>query len=95
VSRVRNEFHVAVAEVGGQDTWQWAVLGMATVGHDAGSVRAILERVTDFIESLHLAEVRDSSIAVLEGNLRDYEEDDDGDETEDDVDDDDDPEIHQ
>jgi uncharacterized protein YlxP (DUF503 family) len=91
VSRVRNEFHVAVAEVGGQDTWQWAVLGMATVGHDAGSVRAILERVTDFIESLHLAEVRDSSIAVLEGNLRDYEEDD----VDEEDDDDDDPEIHQ
>jgi hypothetical protein len=57
--------------------------------------------VTDFIESLHLAEVRDSSIAVLEGNLRDYEEDEDGDEAEDDAadedddDDDDDPEIHQ
>ena len=99
VSRVRNEFHVAVAEVGGQDTWQWAVLGMATVGHDAVSVRAILERVTDFIESLHLAEVRDSSIAVLEGNLRDYEEDEDGgdadDDAGDDEEDDDDPEIHQ
>ena len=92
VSRVRNEFHVAVDEVGGQDTWQWAVLGLATVGHDAGSVRAVLERVTDFIESLHLAEVRDSSIAVLEGNLRDYEEDDVDDE---DDGDDDDPEIQQ
>jgi uncharacterized protein YlxP (DUF503 family) len=106
VSRVKNEFNVAVAEVGGQDTWQWAVLGMAAVGHDAVSVRAILERVVDFIESLHLAEVRDQSLAVLEGNLGDYEEDDlenegaandDDDESEDDDDDDDDddPELAQ
>jgi uncharacterized protein YlxP (DUF503 family) len=103
VSRVKNEFNVAVAEVGGQDTWQWAVLGMAAVGHDATSVRAILERVVDFIESLHLAEVRDQSLAVLEGNLGDYEEgdleDDDGDdadaEEDDDEDEDDDPEMPQ
>ena len=46
--------------VGGARAWP-------TVGHDAVSVRAILERVVDFIESLHLAEVRDQSIAVLEG----------------------------
>ena len=103
VSRVKNEFNVAVAEVGGQDTWQWAVLGMAAVGHDATSVRAILERVVDFIESLHLAEVRDQSLAVLEGNLGDYEEgdledddgDDAGDEEDDDEDEDDDPEMPQ
>ena len=102
VSRVRNEFNVAVAEVGGQDTWQWAVLGMAAVGHDAVSVRAVLERVVDFIESLHLAEVRDQSLAVLEGNLHDYEDEEDEaadgeneDEEEDDDDDDDEPEIAQ
>ena len=101
VARVRNEFNVAVAEVGGQDTWQWAVLGMAAVGHDAVSVRAVLERVVDFIESLHLAEVRDQSLAVLEGNLRDYEDDEDeapdgeGEDEEDDDDDDDEPEIAQ
>jgi uncharacterized protein len=101
VARVRNEFNVAVAEVGGQDTWQWAVLGMAAVGHDAVSVRAVLERVVDFIESLHLAEVRDQSLAVLEGNLRDYEDDEDeaadgeNEDEEDDDDDDDEPEIAQ
>jgi hypothetical protein len=69
VRRVRNEFNVAVAEVGGQDTWQWAVLGLAAVGHDGASVRAVLERVIDFIEGLHLAEVRDQSLSVLGADL--------------------------
>ena len=79
VRRIRNEFNVAVAEVGGQDTWQWAVLGLAAVGHDGATVRAVLERVVDFIESLHLAEVRDQSLSVLSGNLAEYgEEDDEG-----------------
>jgi uncharacterized protein YlxP (DUF503 family) len=74
VRRVRNEFNVAVAEVGGQDTWQWAVLGLSAVGHDGVSVRAILERVVEFIEGLHLAEVRDHSVVVLSGNLAAYGE---------------------
>jgi uncharacterized protein YlxP (DUF503 family) len=65
VRRVRNEFNVAVAEVEGQDTWQRAVLGLAAVGHDGVSVRAILERVVEFIEGLHLAEVADHSVAIV------------------------------
>ena len=79
VRRVRNEFNVAVAEVGGQDTWQWAVLGLAAVGHDGATVRAVLERVVDFIEGLHLAEVRDQSIDVLSGNFAEYGDDEDAD----------------
>ena len=93
VRRIRNEFNVAVAEVGGQDTWQWAVLGLAAVGHDRTSVRALLERVIDFVDGLHLAEVRDQSVEVLAGNLAEYGEDDDEDEgDEDDEDDDEDDE---
>jgi uncharacterized protein YlxP (DUF503 family) len=65
VRRVRNEFNVAVAEVGGQDTWQRTVLGLAAVGHDGVSVRAILERVVEFIEGLHLAEVTDHAVAIV------------------------------
>jgi len=80
VRRIRNEFNVAVGEVGGQDTWQWAVLGLAAVGHDGVSVRAILERVVEFIESLHLAEVTDHRIAIVSRGAEpgdDAEEDDD------------------
>jgi uncharacterized protein YlxP (DUF503 family) len=76
VRRVRNEFNVAVAEVVGQDTWQRAVLGLAAVGHDGVSVRAILERVVEFIEGLHLAEVADHSVAIV---ARGVEPDADGD----------------
>jgi uncharacterized protein YlxP (DUF503 family) len=76
VRRVRNEFNVAVVEVGGQDTWQWAVLGLAAVGHDGVSVRAILERAVEFIESLHLAEVTDHRIAIVSRGAEPDDEDD-------------------
>ncbi len=57
VQRVRNQFNVAVAEVGGQDTWSEALLGMTTTGNDPVRIRQVLERTIDFIEDLHLAEL--------------------------------------
>ena len=66
VGRVRHRFNVSIAEVGGQDTWQRAVLGLAAVGLDATSVRRTLTGVVEFIDSLHLAEIRESDVEVVE-----------------------------
>ncbi len=63
--RVRNRFNLAVSEVGGQGTWQRAVLGVAACGSDAKRVRSVLERAISFIEELHLAEVRDADIEII------------------------------
>ena len=66
VRRCRNRFNLAVSEVGGQDTWQYAVLGLAAAGPDATTVRAVLERAGDFIEDLALARVLSSDIEVVD-----------------------------
>jgi uncharacterized protein YlxP (DUF503 family) len=63
--RVRNEFNVSIAEVGGQDTWQVAVLGLAAVSEEAQDARVRLERAIDFIAGLHLAEVTDQEVEIL------------------------------
>lgn len=63
--RVRNRFNVAVAEVGGQDTWQRALLGLAATGSDAVRVRGVLEKALLFIEDLHLAEVTASEVQIV------------------------------
>ncbi len=63
--RVRNRFNVAVAEVGGQDTWQIAVIGLATVAEEAQDARRRLESAIDFIVDLHLAEVIDQEVEIL------------------------------
>ena len=62
--RVSNRFNISVAEVGGQDTWQHVVLGLATVAGQGVAARRKLERAIDFIEGLHLAEVRAREVAV-------------------------------
>jgi uncharacterized protein YlxP (DUF503 family) len=62
--RVRNRFNVSVAEVGGQDTWQIAVLGLAVAANEAPAARRKLEQAIDFIADLHLAEVIDQEVEI-------------------------------
>lgn len=63
--RVRNRFPVSIAEVGGQDTWQRAVLGVATVGGDARALRRVLEDVVAFMDGTGLAEVVGSDVEIV------------------------------
>ncbi|MEN8183406.1 MAG: DUF503 domain-containing protein [Myxococcota bacterium] len=64
-SRVRQRFNLAVAEVGGQGTWQRAVLGLTTLGNDGGTVRGVLDRAVRYVEELHLGEVTGSEVELL------------------------------
>ncbi|MFP6640084.1 MAG: DUF503 domain-containing protein [Myxococcota bacterium] len=66
IHRLRNRHNVAVAEVGGQGTWQRAVIGISAVGQDVATVRKRLEEALSFVESLHLAEVMASDIEMLD-----------------------------
>lgn len=66
VQRLRNRFNVSVAEIGGQGTWQVAVLGVVSTGSDRGYVRGQLEKALAYVEELHLAEVTGSDVELLE-----------------------------
>ncbi|MCH2173262.1 DUF503 domain-containing protein [Myxococcota bacterium] len=66
IQRVRNRFNLSVAEVGGQGTWQLAVIGLACTGTDAVGVRRQLDRALEFIEELHLAEVLGSDVEITD-----------------------------
>lgn len=50
MARVRNEFNVAIAEVGDNDSWQSAELGVAAVANDPSYVQGLLGRVVQWIE---------------------------------------------
>lgn len=62
--RLRNRFNISVAEVGGQDTWQRAVLGLAVATNEAPTARRRLEQAIEYIEELHLAEVLDQEVEI-------------------------------
>jgi uncharacterized protein len=47
--RVRNGFNVSVAEIGDQDIWRTALLGIAVISEDATYANGVLSRVQDLI----------------------------------------------
>ena len=53
-ARLRNEFNVAVAEVGRQDSWQTAVIGVVTVSGDVDYVHGLLTRAVQWVENSRL-----------------------------------------
>ena len=65
VERTRSRFPVSVAEVDHLDLHQKATIGFAVVSNDAKLADSILNRVVDFIEDLHLAEVIRADLEVL------------------------------
>lgn len=65
IARTREKFNVAISETDDLDLWQKAQLGIVTVGNDRGVVNSVLDRITDLVESMGLAEVIDSSIEIL------------------------------
>ena len=50
-SRIRNDFEVSAAEVGGQDLLQRAEIGVAVVGPDQAPLDALLQNILSFVES--------------------------------------------
>ena len=50
LARLPRQFNVAAAEVDYQDLWQTAVIGLVTVGNDAGYLHSILEKAVAWIE---------------------------------------------
>jgi uncharacterized protein YlxP (DUF503 family) len=50
LARLPNQFNLAVAEVDCHDTWQTAVIGLVSVGNDAGYLHGMMEKAVTWIE---------------------------------------------
>jgi uncharacterized protein len=53
VDRVKAKFNVSIAEVAENDLWQKSVVGVAAVGNDHAFVNEVLDKVADFVGSIH------------------------------------------
>ena len=65
VTRIRNQFNVAIAEVDGMDLWQASSLVVAAVGKETKQINEILDHVTNFIQSLHDVEITNHSLSIF------------------------------
>ena len=61
--RVRSRFNAAVAEVGHQDLWQRATLGVAVVGETQGVLDRVLHDILAVVE-------REDRLAVLDYHIQ-------------------------
>ncbi len=48
--RLPQKFNLAAAEIEHQDVWQTAVIGLVTIGTDAGYLHGLLEKAVAWIE---------------------------------------------
>jgi uncharacterized protein len=66
IDRVKAKFNVSIAEVGENDLWQRSVIGVTAVGNDHAFVNETLDKVADFVATMHggQLQVLDRSIAV-------------------------------
>jgi uncharacterized protein YlxP (DUF503 family) len=62
IEKARHKFAVAMAEVGDNDLWQKAQVGIALVGNDPQLLEARMRQITKFIESQYVVEIIDSHL---------------------------------
>jgi uncharacterized protein YlxP (DUF503 family) len=66
-SRVRNKFNVAVAEVGDNDAWQMATVGICYISNNKRHSNQVLSRVVNFIEASRFEiEILDYEMEIID-----------------------------
>jgi uncharacterized protein len=66
LARLRHEFNVSVAEVGDNDFWQSAVLGVVCISNSAEYAHGLLAKVVSWLDNSHYdIEVVDYEITML------------------------------
>ena len=66
VDGLRHRFHVSVAEVDHQDTWQRAAIGVAVVAGSSRQLQTVLESVERFGAAAPDVELLDQETAYLD-----------------------------
>jgi uncharacterized protein YlxP (DUF503 family) len=58
IDRVKAKFNVSIAEVAENDLWQKSVIGVSAVGNDHAFVNESLDKVADFVTSMHGGQIQ-------------------------------------
>ena len=65
IARIRNKFNVSIAEVGSNDKWQIAELGICTVGNDRRFINSTIDNIISYLDSIYIGEIIHSDIEIL------------------------------
>ena len=64
IKSVKDRFNVSIAEVGLQNAYQSAVIGVVSVSGDQHHLNKVLSHVVAFVEKIHLVELVDYKIEL-------------------------------
>ncbi len=65
VDRIRARFNLSISEIGSQDSWQMALLGVAMIGSEQRFMNQVLSKVMDILRGERRLEVIDSRLEFL------------------------------
>ena len=63
--RVRQKFNVAIAEVGDNDLWNRACIGIVAVANEQKHVNRVLSKVVDFVRTIRDCEIEDFTLEFV------------------------------
>ena len=64
IEKTRHKFDAAMAEVGDNDLWQKAQVGVALVGNDPHLLEARMQQIMKFIENQYVVEIIDTQVEL-------------------------------
>jgi len=64
IKSMKDRFNVSIAEVGLQNAYQSAVIGVVSVSGDQHHLNKVLSHVVAFVEKIHLVELVDYKIEL-------------------------------
>ena len=65
IQRIQSRFNVSIAEVGAQDKWQHAVLGICCVSNQSAHANSMISHVVNFIKRDGRVLLIDYSIEII------------------------------
>jgi hypothetical protein len=65
IARIRNQFNASVAEVGSNDVYHRAEIGISMVGNDRQVINSKLDKIFNMADALGLAEMIDTELEII------------------------------
>jgi uncharacterized protein YlxP (DUF503 family) len=65
IQKIRNSFNISIAEVGSNEIYQKAEIGIALVGNDRQLMNSKIDKLLNLIDDIGLAEIVDTEMEII------------------------------
>ena len=65
IRKIRNNFNISVSEVGSNDIYQKAEIGIAMVGNDRQLINSKMDKVFNLVDDIGLAEIVNTEMEIV------------------------------